>query len=279
MGLSSDSGTSTDTARSTEMSQLLHLPPWLFGFITVGAFIIIGVVGLAVFNAFIRERIHLTEAMNNDIIFFASAISVFYSLIVGLIAVGVWRTYTEASSIVSEEATAIGCFYRDISGYGEPTRSQLQHEVRGYTDFLINVAWPAQRRGQATDEATRMLTKLEQDLVAFEPKTAGQQILHAQAMGQYNEIAGLRRKRLHAIGAGLPSVMWSVVLVGAALVMGITYLLRVHHAVQYVLTGCLAMFIGLVVFVIASLDRPLSGPLAIDSKPYQIVRDRLIDLK
>jgi hypothetical protein len=29
----------------------------------------------------------------------------------------------------------------------------------------------------------------------------------------------------------------------------------------------------------AGLDRPLTGPLAIDSKPYQIVRDRLIDLK
>jgi hypothetical protein len=39
------------------------------------------------------------------------------------------------------------------------------------------------------------------------------------------------------------------------------------------------MFIGLVVFVIACLDQPLSGPLAIDSHPYQLVLDRLIDLK
>ena len=31
--------------------------------------------------------------------------------------------------------------------------------------------------------------------------------------------------------------------------------------------------------VIASLDRPLSGPLAIGSRPYQLVLDRLIDLK
>ena len=73
--------------------------------------------------------------------------------------------------------------------------------------------------------------------------------------------------------------MWSVVLLGALLVLGITYLLRVQRTVQFVLTGCLAMFIGLVVFVIASLDRPLSGPLAIDSHPYQMVLDRLIDLK
>ena len=261
------------------MNQLLHLPPWLLGIVIVTVFVIVGISGLAAFNWIIRDRIHLTEAMNNDIIFFASAISVFYSLIVGLTAVGVWRTYTEASDIVSEEATAIGCFYRDIGGYGEPSRSQLRAEVRSYTEFLIKVAWPKQIRGEATDEATRMLTKLEQDLVAYEPKTSGQQILHAQAMHQYNEMAGLRRRRLHIIGAGLPSVMWSVVLLGAALVLGITYLLRVERTVQFVLTGCLAMFIGLVVFLIASLDRPLSGPLAINSDPYQIVLDRLIDLK
>jgi hypothetical protein len=40
-----------------------------------------------------------------------------------------------------------------------------------------------------------------------------------------------------------------------------------------------ATAIGLVVFVITSLDQPLSGPLAIDAGPYQIVLDRLIDLK
>ena len=261
------------------MIQLLHLPPWLFGMVIVGVFIIVAVSGLVGFNRIVRPRIHLTEAMNNDIIFFASAISIFYSLIVGLTAVGVWRAYADAQSIVSEEATAVGCFYRDITGYTEPTRTELQQEIRTLVDFQINVGWPKQRQGQSTNEATRMLTQIERDLVAYEPKTSGQQILHAQAMTEYNAIAGLRRKRINIIGGGLPSVMWSVVFLGAALVLGVTYLLQIQHTVQYVLTGCLAMFIGLVVFVIASLDRPLSGPLAIDSKPFQIVRDRLIDLK
>jgi hypothetical protein len=72
--------------------------------------------------------------------------------------------------------------------------------------------------------------------------------------------------------------MWNVVLQGAALVIGITYLLRIEPSIQFILTGCFAMFIGLVVFVIACLDRPLSGPLAIDSRPYRIVRDGLMDL-
>ena len=73
--------------------------------------------------------------------------------------------------------------------------------------------------------------------------------------------------------------MWAIVLVGAVLTISVTYLLQIDRVVQIVLTGFLAMFIGLVVFVIACLDEPLSGPLAIDSHPYQLVLDRLIDLK
>jgi hypothetical protein len=261
------------------VNEILHLPPWLCGLIIVSAFVIFAVTGLAGFRWIFKGRFQFNQQTNNDVIFFASAISVFYSLIVGLIAVGVWRTYTEAQGIVSDEATAIGCFYRDISGYEEPSRGQLQQEIRSYTQFLIEVAWPAQVRGQSTEGATRRLTALEHTLISFEPKTAGQQILHAQAMHQYNEIAALRRKRIHIIGTGLPSVMWNIVLIGAALVIGITYLLQIQRGVQLVLTACLAMFIGLVVFVIASLDQPLSGPLAIDSRPYRIVRDGLMDLK
>ena len=261
------------------MAYLEHLPPWLCGVIIVSSFVVFSIIGLALFQWLIVGRLRLTEEMNNDIIFFASAIAVFYSLTVGLIAVGVWTTYTEVENTVSAEATAIGCFYRDISGYPEPTRTRLQTQVREYTVFLIEQAWPAQRRGKSTDVATRRLSALEQELVRFEPATLGQQVLHAETFRQYNDVAGLRRKRLHAIGAGLPSVMWSVVLFGAFLTITVTYLLKMQRIVHFVLTGFFAMFIGLVVFVITSLDQPLSGPLAIDSGPYQLVLDRLIDLK
>ena len=261
------------------MAYLEHLPPWLCGVIIVSSFVVLSIIGLALFQWLTVGRLHLTEEMNNDIIFFASAIAVFYSLTVGLIAVGVWTTYTEVENTVSAEATAIGCFYRDISGYPEPTRTRLQTQVREYTVFLIEQAWPAQRRGKSTDVATRRLSALEQELVRFEPATLGQQVLHAETFRQYNDVAGLRRKRLHAIGAGLPSVMWSVVLFGAFLTITVTYLLKMQRIVHFVLTGFFAMFIGLVVFVITSLDQPLSGPLAIDSGPYRLVLDRLIDLK
>jgi hypothetical protein len=262
------------------MTELLHLPDWLCGVIIIGGFVLIAVGGLTVFKWLTAGRFHLTEEMNNDIVFFAEAIAVFYSLTVSLIAVAVWSNYSSVSDIVSADAANIAAMYRDVSGYPEPIRTDLQGQVRGYAEFIINQAWPAQMQRKATDDGTRLLNKLSETVIAFEPTTTGQQLLHAETLHQLNQMTELRRRRLHAIiGGGLPPVMWSVVLIGAVLVISVTYLLQIERKVQVTLTAFFAMFIGLVVFVIASLDQPLSGPLAIDSRPYQLVLDRLIDLK
>ena len=77
------------------MPLLSRFPPWLCGVVIVGLFVTLAVAGLPIFQRLTAGRLRLTEEMNNDIIFFASAISVFYSLTVGLIAVGVWNRGAE----------------------------------------------------------------------------------------------------------------------------------------------------------------------------------------
>jgi hypothetical protein len=113
----------------------------------IGGFVLVAVAGLPAFKWLTACRLHLTEEMNNDILFFAEAIAVFYSLTVGLIAVGVWSNYSSVSDIVSADAANIASMYRDISGYPEPIRTDLQEQVRDYTEFIVNQAWPAQMRG------------------------------------------------------------------------------------------------------------------------------------
>jgi hypothetical protein len=53
------------------MVYLSHLPSWLCGGIIVSGFIVLSIVGLALFQWLIVGRLRLTEEMNNDIIFFA----------------------------------------------------------------------------------------------------------------------------------------------------------------------------------------------------------------
>src|SRR3954467_3247911 len=95
---------------------LLRLPPWLFGVIVVSAFVLLSIGGLFLFHRLLAHRLQLSDHLKTQIIFFASIIAMFYSLTAGMIAVGVWTTYRQVEHVVSAEATAIGCLYRDVTG-------------------------------------------------------------------------------------------------------------------------------------------------------------------
>jgi hypothetical protein len=262
------------------MTWLLHnLPTWLIGVLIIGAFVVLAVLGLLVFRRFTEKRLSINEEMNNDIIFFASAIGVFYSLMAGLMSVAVWGNYASVQDLVSQEASSIAALYRDVTSLPEPTRTGLQQQLREYNAFIIEQTWPAQRRGLILDEATRKVNAFADSLFAFNPATLGEQARYAETLRQFNHMIELRRKRISSLESALPPVMWGIMLIGAMLSVTVTYLLKINTPIQAVLTAFLATFIGLVVFVMAGLDSPLTGPLAIKPKAYQVVQDRLINLK
>src|SRR6185503_15598811 len=119
----------------------------------------VSLVGLFLARRFLQPRFHYSEGINDAVSGTVQAIGVFYGITVGLIAVGVWNTNSNASDLVSKEATSIAALYRDVSGYPAPLRDELRAELRRYTVFVIEQAWPAQRegRGQTLDGGSKIM--------------------------------------------------------------------------------------------------------------------------
>ena len=71
--------------------------------------------------------------------------------------------------------------------------------------------------------------------------------------------------------------MWSVIIIGAFISLSASFFFKVDdvrlHMIEVLL---LAVFIGLVIFMILSLDRPFRGDLGIGPDPYQLVYDQLM---
>jgi hypothetical protein len=69
--------------------------------------------------------------------------------------------------------------------------------------------------------------------------------------------------------------MWFVILFGAVISLVSTFFFRVVEVkLHAILVGLLAAFIGLVIFMILSLDRPFRGDLGVSSAPYQLILDQ-----
>lgn len=264
------------------------MPNWLYNVspptaaIIMVAFIeLIALAGLVFVRRQLIPRLHYDDGANDAVSGTVQAIGVFYGITVGLIAVGVWNTNSSAADLVSKEAAAIGMLYRDVNSYPSPLREELRTKIREYTVFIIEEAWPAQKRGegQVLNDGTLILDDFQRKLHAFLPANVSQTTLHSETLGAYNNLIEYRRLRVDAVGGGLSKVMWAVIWVGAAISIGIAYFFNIPdirlHAILVALMGG---FLAMVLFMIIINDKPFYGFVHISSDPYKLILERVIDV-
>ena len=233
--------------------------------------------GLSIFSRQILPRLKLGPEESVFTSAMMQAVMVFYGLAVALIAVSVWQTHTDAAGTISGEASALGVLYRHVGGYPEPLRSQLRQDLREYLDYVIHEAWPLQRRGLVPSGGVEKVNDFETRLVTFEPATEGQKLLHGETLRAYSQMIEARRLRLDAVLTGLPGVLWFVIVIGALVSLSSTFFFQVEDArLQRIQVVLLALFIGLLIFIIFALDRPFRGDLGLQPDPYQLIYDQLM---
>jgi Protein of unknown function (DUF4239) len=260
---------------------LYEVSPPLAALIMVAFIESVALVGLVLVRRHLIPRLQYDDGANDAVSGTVQAIGVFYGITVGLIAVGVWNTNSNASELVSKEATSISALYRDVGGYPSPLREELRKGLRDYTVFVIERAWPAQRRGegQSINEGTYILDDFQQKLHSFQPANVGQAAIHAETLRAYNNLLEYRRLRIDAVSSGLSTVMWAVIWVGAVISIGIAYFFNIPdiklHAVLVALMGG---FLAMVLFMIIINDKPFYGAVSISSDPYKLILERVIDV-
>jgi len=257
-----------------------QIPPLFLGLVMVVVIEIVSLAGLILVRKFLLPRLRFHDGVNDAISGTVQAIGVFYGITVGLIAVGVWQTHTDAADIVARESAAIAALYRDVSGYPEPLRTTLQSELREYTHAVIEKVWEEQRQGRMLDVGTRILTQFQEELFSFEPTTAGQTSLHNETLRAFNILITERRLRLNAVNEQLSEVMWAVIWIGAALSVGVAWLYKIEDLkIHALLVALLAGFLALVILMIVIHDRPFLGPYSIPSDSYKLVLEKLIEVQ
>ena len=71
--------------------------------------------------------------------------------------------------------------------------------------------------------------------------------------------------------------MWAVIVAGAFIGLSASFFFKVEEVrLHGTLVPLLAVFIGLVIFMIFSLDRPFRGDLGLQADPYQLIYDQLM---
>ena len=259
------------------MLWLYDIPTWLLALLILGVFLTCTIGGLLFSRRHITKFLVFSREINDAVNFFGTAVAALYSVTLGLIAVAVWSNFSSISNLVSKEAASIGVLYRDVGGYPEPMRTELRGKLREYISFIIEKSWPMQQHGTLNDESTLMIGDVHEQMMAYKPTDLGTQVLHAEAMHKFNEMADLRRQRIDQVDSHLPGTLWTVLLVGASLTILVGYLFWIEDVRFHILLlSLLTTFIALMIFLIAALDRPFRGEVSVSPTSYVTIRERVM---
>ena len=241
-----------------------------FSIVTVAAMLI----GLVVVKPLFRLLIGSGPEFNQSISYATSGFSLFYGLLLGLLTVAAFQNSERVKEGVLNEATALGSLYADMSSYPEPIRSDMKWMLRDYVLFTINRDWPAHRAGTLLEGGYNRADAMRQKVASFEPTSKGQEIVHAEVIQAFQQFSQARQLRLAGVVTKIPDVLWYAVLVGAITNVLLLVLLRMPPLQHFVLGTISAFFLGVILFVIVTLDRPLQGESGLQPTPLTLLWER-----
>jgi Protein of unknown function (DUF4239) len=149
--------------------------------------------------------------------------------------------------------------------------------LKDYTRYVINEAWPAQRKGIIPAGGNVKVSAFQNKLFTVEPVKEGQKALHTVALSEFSEMIKARRLRLQSVTAGLPANLWFVVIFGALINIFIPWFLVFNRQLmQDLMSVLMASTIGLLIFLMGAMDNPFRGDFSVGPDAFLLIYDQLM---
>ncbi len=252
---------------------IYDIPTQSLAAMCAGAFVSISVVGCILIRPILRLFVRGRTGTNDVVGYVLSCFCVFYGILLGLLAVAAYQNYSQVELNVNKESSSLAALFYDVSAYPEPHRESLRQSLREYCRYVVEKAWPLQRKGIVPKGGVAKVRDFQNKLMQFQPETKSQEIIHAETLHQLNVFVEYRRMRLHSVTTGIPIVMWYVVLVGAIINIALVWLFEMKFITHLFLGSLLAFYLGTMIFLIAAMDNPFRGEVSVSPEAFVLVLD------
>ena len=222
------------------------------------------VVGLVLVQRLVPPD--LREEHNDVAGFIYAVLGVAYAVLLAFVVIAVWQDYKIAQANVESEANELAGVYFLASQFPEPERTRVQDLARIYARVVVEEEWPMMEQGQTSPRVDSLVRELRLELLQFDPRNEGEQVLYERGLTQVHDVADARRLRLLQVREGIPDLLWVVLVGGGVITVCFTYLFGLKSNVAHALmVAALTLVICGILFTIAEIDYPFSG--AVDIQP------------
>lgn len=253
---------------------LSDLPWYLSSFVIIAGAALIAVLILFALRYFIDTK---KMKDHHDVAGFTFGIvGVMYAVLLSYMVVNVHERYNDIHRNIDIEANLAAELYRDAEVFPDNVRDAIKRNVRRYIDATTMHGLEFDENGNVNMPIHQAIGDLWNVYYSFEPVTERDKIWYAQSIQKLNDFNRVRLLRLFNNSESIGTMMWTMLLMGAFITISFMYFFRIENLWFHALmTSLLAGFIGLMLFLIASLDTAFTGDIHISPSHFAEVREFL----
>lgn len=216
----------------------------------------------------------------NDVVGgYLQTVGTVYAVLLAFVVYVVWSQHNEAAGFVDRESNDLFDLFRLFTTFREPDRTTALRRLQAYCEAIVESEWALMVKGRECETARQGLEAVWDVIASVAPQDRKETALYAEVLSRFNDLSDTRVDRLRASRTRIPSVLWTLLLTGAIVVVGSMGLFEVHHFVPHaVMTAALAGAISHIVYLIYDLDNCFYGYWRVTTEPYEHVRGRMRDV-
>jgi uncharacterized protein DUF4239 len=250
------------------MTALYALPSWIVLFGAVALAVALACGGhVAVRRVFPRIDFRAHNDVGGIVLGVTGGL---FAVMLAFIVAIVWQEFDAASQRVAVEVGAATDLWHTARGLPAPVGPEVRRDLVAYARAMLDDEWPAMRKGGRSKRAESVLTRTFEDVAQFRPANAGEGNAQSASLQYLGALHDARHHRLDDNASGVSSFEWTILLIGAIVVIGICYLVGLTSLrAQLLMTAAVAAMIASVFVLIFELDYPFRGDLSIAPAGWQ----------
>jgi hypothetical protein len=228
--------------------------------------------GFALVHRYVPLRVR--EQQNEVAGFIYAVLGVMYAILLAYVTIVVWQQFDNTSSLVDQEAIDLANIYHGVDQFPDPGKSRVHEVIRDYTRTTIDQEWPLLASGQTSPQSDQLAHDLQMALTELSVSTPSDQVLADHALTAYHDFSTSRRLRIFQAGIGVHPLLWVMLIAGAVITIGFTYLFGVTNARAHAaMIAALTVVIAGTLFMIEATNYPFSGDVHVTPESLQQVSE------
>ncbi|WP_273732844.1 DUF4239 domain-containing protein [Mycolicibacterium septicum] len=237
----------------------LSLPGlWLFLAVVLAGSVLLAVASVWIANKTVYRP--GAKKQSGTLSPFLTTVALVYGALLGFTVVVAWEQFSSAEENVTNESSTLATMYRQTVSLPGPEQVRMRELLRTYT-VAAQGEWDARQRDVASDAARGAITDMYRVLGQQTPNAHP---VNAEIRDQLNVLTSQRNTRVLDAKPRIPGLLWSGLLFGAVLLIGLIGFTHLSNTVSHmILSSAIAILLGLLLFLIFWLDHPFGQQLGV----------------